>query len=281
MFGEIADLATLVRAAQLLQAEGLRYALEANRRRKYRNSGALPWQFNEPYPMAACTSAVDYYARPKPAYYAVAQAYAPLHVSARFPTLAWAGRDHFEAELWLNNSRPEALAGARLTARLVELDDRAAAVWSQAVAADANAATPLLALDCPLDRVDGPAFFLDLALADAQGQPLTANRYVFTRAANLAPLLAAPPTALDVRREEHGDAWALTLTATGSHAALFAWLEDARPVDAAGYVAFSANHFCLLPGEARTVTVTWQGVPAPERRIAISGWNFDGLLAHL
>ncbi|HEY6027247.1 MAG TPA: hypothetical protein VIV09_10160, partial [Pseudolabrys sp.] len=36
------------------------YALEADRRRKYHNSGTLPWQFNEPYPMAACTSAVDY-----------------------------------------------------------------------------------------------------------------------------------------------------------------------------------------------------------------------------
>ncbi|HSJ56467.1 MAG TPA: glycoside hydrolase family 2 TIM barrel-domain containing protein, partial [Anaerolineae bacterium] len=83
-FGELPDVRATVLAAQFLQFDGLRYAVEADRRREPAHAGTLPWQFNEPYPMAACTSAVDYYARPKPAYYAVAAAYAPLHVSARF-----------------------------------------------------------------------------------------------------------------------------------------------------------------------------------------------------
>ena len=82
-WGEITDVPNLVQATQYTQADGLRYAVEANRRRKYQNSGTLPWQFNEPYPMAACTSAVDYYGQPKPSYYAVAHAYEPVHVSAR------------------------------------------------------------------------------------------------------------------------------------------------------------------------------------------------------
>jgi len=50
--GGIDDVATLRRASQQLQADGLRYAIEANRRRWPRNSGSLPWQFNESYPNA-------------------------------------------------------------------------------------------------------------------------------------------------------------------------------------------------------------------------------------
>ena len=90
-FGEVPDLPHLVLASQFLQADGLRYAVEADRRRQYRNSGTLPWQFNEPFPNVACTSAVDYHAQPKPVYYAVARAYEGLHVSARFATQAWGG----------------------------------------------------------------------------------------------------------------------------------------------------------------------------------------------
>src|SRR5581483_6987816 len=80
-------------------------AIEWNRRRMYQNSGSIPWQFNEPFPMAACTSAVDYYGNPKPLYYAVARAYAPVSVTAKFPTIAWAGQNHFAAELWAANAQ--------------------------------------------------------------------------------------------------------------------------------------------------------------------------------
>src|SRR5205085_7879793 len=48
--GQVRDVHTLLRASQLLQAEGLRYAIEANRRRSPRNSGSIAWQFDEPYP---------------------------------------------------------------------------------------------------------------------------------------------------------------------------------------------------------------------------------------
>ncbi|HWI62841.1 MAG TPA: glycoside hydrolase family 2 TIM barrel-domain containing protein, partial [Symbiobacteriaceae bacterium] len=83
-FGGISEIATLQKASQFLQHEALRYALEADRRRAWQCSGTLPWQFNEPYPNAYCTSAVDYYGRPKPGYWGVRKAYEPLAVTARF-----------------------------------------------------------------------------------------------------------------------------------------------------------------------------------------------------
>lgn len=277
VFGEIGDLETLVQATQLMQAEGLRYALEADRRRKYRNSGTLPWQFNEPYPMAACTSAVDYYGRPKPAYYAVARAYAPLQLSARFLTLAWAGRDNFEAEVWLHNALETPITSAHLTARLVEMDGSVRAEWSEVISAPADAATPLLNVSCPLARLDSPIFFLDLTLGDSAGKIAAASRYTFTRAANLAPLLAAPPTMLDVRQEAQGNAWTLTLTNTGPQTALYVWLEDGRDVPATGWAVFTTNHFCLFPGESWQVRVSWADVPDPERCIEISALNVGRL----
>lgn len=70
------DLETLIKCNQFFQAEGLRYGLEANRRRAFRNCGSIIWQFNEPWPNVFCTSIVDYYATPKLAYYAATEAFA-------------------------------------------------------------------------------------------------------------------------------------------------------------------------------------------------------------
>jgi beta-mannosidase len=104
VFGGIDDIETLIRASQFMQAEGLRYAVESNLRRQYQNSGTLPWQFNEPFPNAFCTSAIDYYAQPKAVYYAMSRAYSPVHISARFDTQAWGGRERFEADIWAVNA---------------------------------------------------------------------------------------------------------------------------------------------------------------------------------
>lgn len=268
VFGEVADVPTLARATQQMQASGLQYALEADRRRWPQNSGTLPWQFNEPYPMAACTSAVDYFAQPKPLYYAVARAYAPVHVSARFATVAWGDKTLFEADIWAANANAQPVDGATLQARLVSVGGAVSATWEQPVALEANGVTQLRSLAQPLDGVD-VVFFLDMSLTDSSGVLLSANRYVFTRADNLVPLLDVAPTTLEARTD--GDT--LTVTNTGSTSALFVWLEDARSFDSSGYVYFDANHFCLFPGETRAIAVDWRGVPSAGRMVNVRAWN--------
>src|SRR5581483_4839200 len=147
--GRIEDVDTMRRASQWLQYDGLRYAVEATIRR---GAGVVPWQFNEPFPNAWCTCAVDWHGEPKPAYYGVARAYrgAP---SARFATCAWGGLGEVRAQV----SAP---------ARLVDLDGRVVAEGSGELAA------PLA------------AFAHDIFLLDVDG-----NRYVMSRTENLAPLL--------------------------------------------------------------------------------------------
>ena len=283
-FGELNSLEKLICATQFTQADGLRYALESDRRRKYHNSGTLPWQFNEPYPMAACTSAVDYYARPKPSYYTVSRAYAPLLVSARFNTLAWGGWEHFEAEAWVSNSYERSYSDVTIQMRLIGTDGRVYTERVETISFGGNCAARLLALRESLAGIPEEIFFLDLQLFSHEGlseNSLCHNRYVFGRTTTLAPLLACPATTLSISPNVGESEHILTITNTGKTAAMFIWLEDARDLNASGYTYFDDNYFCLLPEESRTVTVTWQGVPAAERRLEISGWNTEHILLDL
>ena len=88
IFGKIDDIEELVDLSQYIQAEGLRYALEANRREAL-NSGSIIWQANEPYPNVACTSLIDYYNKKKPALKAAEKAFSPLNVSLKYPKLVY------------------------------------------------------------------------------------------------------------------------------------------------------------------------------------------------
>jgi beta-mannosidase len=159
--GRIDDVDTMRRASQWLQYEGLRYAVEATRRR---GAGTIPWQFNEPFPNAWCTSAIDWHGEPKPAYFGVARAYrgAP---SAQFETCAWGGV-------------AEVRARVSASARLLDLDGR--------VVAESEGGE----IAAPLD-----AFAYDVFILDVGG-----NRYVMTRTENLAPLLDLPRTTLRLSR---------------------------------------------------------------------------------
>ena len=77
-----ADLEEYISATQLLQAEALRAGYQGWRRQwagagRYAVAGALVWQLNDCWPVTSW-AIIDYYLRPKPAYYIVRRALAPL-----------------------------------------------------------------------------------------------------------------------------------------------------------------------------------------------------------
>ncbi len=84
---------------QLIQAEGLRFGIERFRERKPHCSGALLWQLNDCWP-GFTWSIIDFDGRPKPAYYAVRRAFAPVLVTVR-PCRGG------QFEVWLVNDSPE------------------------------------------------------------------------------------------------------------------------------------------------------------------------------
>jgi beta-mannosidase len=180
--GRIGDVETMRRASQWLQYDGLRYAVEANMRRA-RSVGVLPWQFNESFPNAWCTAAVDWHGEPKPAYWGVARAYrgAP---SAQFATCAWGGETEVRARIH-----------GDVTARLVNLDGSVVAEARDEIA------VPLAELS--------EVFVLDL-----EGR----NRYVMTTAETLSPLLDLPRAKLVLEGEtlrNAGDVAALGIVLEG------------------------------------------------------------------
>ena len=92
-------------------------------------------------------------------------------------------------------------------------------------------------------------------------------------ASELEVSVAHPPPAQEWRGEaEH---WQVAVRNRGATTALMVWLEDARDLQAKGYVTVDDNYFCLLPGECRQVMVTWAGAQraGEERRLEIAGWN--------
>lgn len=101
LFGEMKELAEFVQCSQWIQAEGLRYILEANMRRKFQNSGSMIWQLNEPWPNVSCTNLIDYYMEPKMAYYWVRKTFAPVHVSLDYKKLNYQPGEQFEEEMHL------------------------------------------------------------------------------------------------------------------------------------------------------------------------------------
>jgi len=274
IFRELPDIDTAVRALQFLQADGLRYAVEADRRRKWHNSGTLPWQFNEPYPMAACTSAVDYYAQPKPAYYAVKEAYAPVHVSAKFASQSLFEKNQFEAEVWVSSSLNENLRNVDLQVDLMGVSGDLFHSEMTTLPVHGNASNWMRRLSIPLDRIATEIFFLDLSLVSCEGRQLSHNRYIFTKAPDLYELLHQPETSISTTAHKDGYCWEIEVANTGGTTAMFAWLEDGRDNVSPGYAYFDSNYFCLFPGEQRLVNVEWDAVPNNKRKLQVTGWNF-------
>ena len=93
-----------VYATQLIQSEALLTAVRDWRRewagpQAYRVGGALVWQINDCWPVTSW-AIVDYFDRPKPAYYTMCRELAPLALGLSRPDPARA-----EVSLWVANSR--------------------------------------------------------------------------------------------------------------------------------------------------------------------------------
>jgi beta-mannosidase len=224
---------------QANQADALRFGVEHWRRLKGRCWGTLFWQINDCWPTHSW-AVIDSAGEPKAAYYAARRFFAPLLLS-----LVRVG-DTVEA--YLVNDGTEAVAG-RLTLRV--LDESGAEVGRQEaqVTAPANAASgvPVATLDTPA----GAALACAL-LTGTDGTTLAESILFVAEPKNLR--LPDPGLAIDVAEVQAGTA---TLTVRAERFAGYVRLRfgglERQP-------AFSDNWFHLLPGHARTITVS--GLPA-------------------
>ncbi len=80
LFGPLDGVRDFLKKGMAVHAEILREEFENHRRRKFWNSGAMYWMFNDTWPAGSWAS-VDYYGLPKPVYYAARRACSPLLLS--------------------------------------------------------------------------------------------------------------------------------------------------------------------------------------------------------
>jgi beta-mannosidase len=284
--GAITDVDQLSRCSQFLQADGLSYAVQAQRRRWPSCAGTIAWQLNEPFPNAWCTSVVDYTGEPKPGYFAVAAAHAPLLACARLERQTFDGAAGFAAELVvLVDARrggavasPAADVPVTVTASVTDLLGGVLAERHTTVPA-----TP--GLPCPAGTLHaefaGARTAVVLLTVDAYtaGGARSRSRYRVSSTADLAELLTLPVAELQVSASPGGDAdpdgsgWTVTVRNTGSVTAVFCRLSDARPYGSSGWMVAGDSGFHLLPGESVALPVGWDGVPTQDRAVLLDAFN--------
>lgn len=257
-FGAVEALSAAIRASQLLQALALQCSIEADRRRQGRCAGVIPSVLNEPRPNALGAAAVDFFGRPKPAYYAVKRAYRSFHVSAAFRTFSWAGEAQFQADIWLHTDGPERSL-LNVVATVIDLHGRELYQENLAGEVPENGCENVGDLYWRFPADFSGAFLLCLEVIDEEGETLARNHYLFSRAPEPAfqPYLAVSETHLELRRTETG----VEIENSGSTVALGIQLD-------AGEALVEDSDFPLAPGASRHVRIS-----DPETGVRVSAWN--------
>lgn len=245
-FGGLKEIEKIRKGSQFMQYEGLKYAVECNRRRAFHNSGTFPWQFNEPYPNLYCTSSLDYYGNPKPAYYGVKKVYSPYLVNASFDSASLYGQEALEADIYMaaNVEAGVAPGGYEVLAQVYAMDGRT--LMAECFSSDkaAMSAAKVGNIRLPLEKLEEELLLLRLFLRrKTDGTVLAENEYLFTRECDLGAVFRMEEPELKMACLDTG----VEIENLEKTAALFLFLtrEDGNPV------YWKENYFTLLPGEKR------------------------------
>ncbi len=256
-------------ASQFLQATGLAYAVEADRRRWPRCSMVLPWQLAESYPNAWCTAVVDHAGEPKPAFHAVARAYRPERVTARVDRIAHRGEAPMvEAWVW---SEPGRAPGGTVTARLLDQHGRPVAEerWTLGAVAEPR---PAGTLSVAVGALSTPLGFWQLEWRARDGSVIDEEVVLLAAGADLSALLDLPPVEVMFHVERTADRWVVDVEHTGGAVAVGLRLSDDRPPESTGWAVVDGDPRPLLPGRRRRLTVRWRHDTGP-RRLLLESWN--------
>ncbi len=233
---------------QLIQAEGLRFAIEHWRRRKFLTSGTLFWNYSDSWGATVGWTIVDYYLRKKAAYYAVRRAYAPV--------LASIERTGDRLRFWLVNDTLQPASGV-LEYGLCELPTSQVRAYSAATIAPANGAAPVAELDVSGIPPQEAGRWAAYARFVVDGAVVSRNRLF---------LAGFRFNRLDLPRAAFHQAvqdGALVLQAD-----TFVWQIN---VETPAGVAAKDNHFDMFPGEEHTVQL--DGPPELFDRVKATALN--------
>lgn len=248
-FGGLTAIEPIRKGSQFMQYEGLKYAVECNRRRALHCSGTFPWQFNEPYPNLYCTSSLDYFGNPKPAYYGVKKAYAPYLVNASFERASLQGKEWLEADIYGATNLPAQKENRTYTvlARIYALSGEILQEEAFPLKKLQIRASHAGKIRFSLKNTEEELLLLRLALKEEGTEEILAeNEYLFTTGRDLGAVFRMEAPELTAEGQEEG----FVLKNSGRSAALFVFLTKEKGT----YLYWKDNYFTLLPGEEKKLT---------------------------
>ncbi len=218
---------------QLLQAKGIRTAIEAHRFARPWCMGTLYWQLNDCWPVASW-SGMDYYHRWKALHYAVQDAFRPVIVGVKQNKDQW--------EIHVSSDRPDSVEAVLLLTQM----DMAGNTWQGVevpVLLEPQIGRLLHSLD-PESWTDGKdltSSLLHIRLLDQEGEELASRIHYFLP----EKTLNLPQPQLEIVVSAQEDQFLVTVTTDSLAKNVFLH----SPVVS----SFSDNFFDLLPGESKTV----------------------------
>lgn len=250
--------------AQWQNFDGYRAMFEsANLQRQ----GLIIWMSHPCWPSMVWQT-YDYYFEPTAAFFGIKKACEPLHVQYNEAT---------NMVQLVNLMQPT--QDITVTASVYDLQGRQ--LWTR----HANLTLPAdSTMDCfPVETCDanGNTRMLRLeAISGHNSETLSTNTYFLWGGDMPADLRDMPRANISIRRANAGEENELTVTNTSTAPALMIRLnlcatdgEQILPVE------YSDNYFHLLPGERRTVRVSWRKEDARGLRpvLKVTGFNFNGI----
>jgi beta-mannosidase len=177
------SLDSYIEATQTMQAFVLKTAIERWRRLKFRKAGFGVWQLNEPWPSVSW-SVIDYFGKPKKAFYALKNSMAPIMVAIYHPIHEWRKGDKVPFDVAVVNDLHEGLGECFASVMLGDKE-----VIKVGLKVRPNSVSAVEDLSLTLDTP--PPWILRVVLSDSKGEKLAENEhnlmiYDYKRASALA-----------------------------------------------------------------------------------------------
>jgi len=223
--------------SQLLQADGLKTAIEAHRRAKPACMGTMYWQLNDSWPVVSW-STIDYYGKKKASYYAASRAYRDFFVKPEM--------EGDELKVYATFDEPDNQK-ANLWVVLADFDGKV--IWQEEMLYDFSASRTELVMDTNLSGVlngiDRSRLFIYTQIKNILGIR-AANLYYFVPPKEMK-LEKAP---IDITTQKTSTGYLLNLYTTKLAKGVF--LSSSVPGD------FTDNYFDLMPFEVKNIQFNTQ-----------------------
>lgn len=237
--------------SQLLQADGMRTAIEAHRRNRPYCMGTLFWQLNDCWPVTSW-STIDYYFNRKASFYTVKQTYADILISVL--------EENGSLQTWFINDKPYSI-NATLSYTLMTTTGKIITTKLLPVTLDAASAAPFTAINTKyfLEGYAPENCVLYMVLT-ANDSILAENFHLFAPEKSVS--LQEPQFSISLNTEKN----TITISADTYVRGVYLYTEGAE-------LELSDNFFDLLPSAPKEISL--QGIlpENPESIIKIKSLN--------